>query len=77
MTVNTPQIEYEVATTIDEDAIISECLAVLENITDTMKSCHCDTLDYGYPESPETISIEDIGTITHILYNLKDIHTMY
>jgi hypothetical protein len=75
--VKEPFIKYEVETTCEEDDTIEECLCILDNISCTMAKYHCDTLDFGYPENPETISIRDIKGIMHILSNIKEVHSMY
>lgn len=77
MYVNEPTIEYEAHTTVDEDEIISECLVILTNITNAMEKHNCNMLDYGYPEEPLMISIEEIRTVRNILFNLQEVHTMY
>jgi hypothetical protein len=69
--------EYKVWTTEEENAVIRECSDILGDILSTMTEHNCDTLDYGYPDNPQTINIRDIQSITHILFNLEDIHTMY
>ena len=76
MIVNAPQIEYDVTIPPMDIEPIDECIVILEDILDIMDKHNCDSLDYGYADCPEYITSRNIKDVAHLLFNLKEVHTM-